>query len=196
MFSLSEALLIMLISLPFYILGKGIYWLKIKPRLNILREILMLLLYLCIIFILTMTVLPKLSIAPDNSVSILQSYSHGDRINMMPFTFINELKEYYQHGLYYSIFFNLAGNIIPFAAVSAACALLWDYFRNFWHILLWGFISTIAIELIQIPLYRGTDIDDVILNILGYILGFLIFLFIDKFIPCIANKLNNKEEKK
>lgn len=196
MFSLSEALLIMLISCPFYLCGRGIYFRKKKLHFNFLREFLMLLLYLCIIFILTMTVIPKIEIAPDNSFSILRTYSHSNRINVVPLSFINEVKDYCQNGLYYSVLFNLAGNIIPFAAVSAACALLWDYFKNIKHILIFGIISSLLIEIIQIPLYRGTDIDDIILNLFGYIFGFLVFLLLNNFLPKFTAMFNKKERTK
>lgn len=196
MFSLSEAMLILLIGLPFYLFGRGIYLKEKKLHFHFFREFLMLMLYLCILFVLTMTVIPKIEIAPDNSISILRTYSHSNRINVVPFSFVNEIKEYYQLGLYYSVIFNLFGNVIPFAAISAGCALLWDYFKSAKHILICGAIASLLIELIQIPLYRGTDIDDIILNLFGYILGFSVYLLLNKIAPKFTALFDKKEKAK
>ena len=51
--------------------------------------------------------------------------------------------------------------------------LLWD--RSNGKVILLGCLASVFIEVCQLFLYRSTDIDDVILNVIGVVLGLLIF---------------------
>lgn len=188
MFDISEAFFLIIILTPVYALVRLLVIRKKKIEKNFLRELSMFLLFVCVCFVLIMTILPKLIIMPDNSVRIMPGSSS---INMKPFSFINEIKSYIDMEIYSAVVFNLFGNIIPFAAISLLCALLFKHFQKFYRVLLYGLAFTIVIELIQIPIARGTDIDDVILNVFGFVLGYLAFKLTAKLFPKLAEKLNN-----
>lgn len=175
MFSLSEALIVSaIITAIFYGILLVVKLIKHK-HINIIRKIFICILVFVTAFIMSMTVIPKIEITPENSISILKPYSHGNRVNFIPFSFVKEIKYYLDNGMYYSILFNLIGNIIPFSAFSFLCVLLFEKLDSFKNILMLGFAFSIIIELLQIPLYRGSDIDDLILNMVGYALGYLFY---------------------
>ena len=192
MYSLPEALFITtIISIISYAILLVIK-LKKHKRLNFDRELFLFCFIFVFSFIISMTIIPKIEISPDNSLSILKPYSHSNRINLIPFAFIKEIKFSLENGLYYNILFNFIGNIIPFSALSFLCALLFNKYVNLKNILLLGFSFSLMIELLQIPLYRGCDIDDLILNILGYAFGYLLSKIIITNYQLFINKI--KEE--
>lgn len=181
MFSLSEALIVSaIITAIFYSILIIAKLIKHK-HINIIREIFICILVFVTAFIMSMTVIPKIEITPENSISILKPYSHGSRVNFIPFSFVKEIKYYLDNGMYYSILFNLIGNIIPFSVFSFLCVLLFEKLESLKNILMLGFAFSLIIELLQIPLYRGSDIDDLILNMVGYALGYLFYkIFLSK----------------
>lgn len=194
MYSLLEALVIASIIT---IIAYGVLLIiKIKKykQINIVREFFIFILIFFTSFIMSMTVIPKIEITPENSLSILKPYSYSNRINLIPFSFVKDIKYYLDNGMYYSILFNLIGNIIPFSVFSFLCVLLFEKLDSLKNILILGFAFSLIIELLQIPLYRGSDIDDLILNMVGYGLGYLFYkkIVLIKY-PAFINESRKKE---
>ena len=74
---------------------------------------------------------------------------------------------------------NFLGNTILFITFGFIIPLLWNISNTRFMII--GFCSSLFIEICQLFLARGTDIDDLILNTFGVIIGLLIYrLFISK----------------
>lgn len=65
-------------------------------------------------------------------------------------------------------------NIILFLPIGFMAALLWENFRNMKNIFLLGLGLSLFIELAQIFTFRATDIDDLIANTFGSVLGYLL----------------------
>lgn len=63
-------------------------------------------------------------------------------------------------------------NILLFVPLGIMLPILWRKFRNLKNALLFGFLMSCAIELLQILTYRTTDVNDLITNTLGTFLGF------------------------
>ena len=82
----------------------------------------------------------------------------------------------------YWLMFMLLGNIIMFMPVGFFPALLWRGWR-WWKALLAGFGTSVSIEFIQFFIGRSTDIDDVILNTIGALLGFWVFCLLRAVFP-------------
>jgi len=59
-------------------------------------------------------------------------------------------------------------------------AALWPTMRSWKRIALAGFCFSLAIELSQLFTNRGTNIDDLIANTLGAVLGYVLFMTVDK----------------
>lgn len=95
--------------------------------------------------------------------------THGG-VNLVPFT------EIFRYQIGSSLFYqNVIGNILIF--------LPFGYFvsgyvkaSKFSHIFFVSLISSATVELVQLQLGRSFDIDDIILNVTGAIVGFLIYI--------------------
>ncbi|SCJ60757.1 Predicted integral membrane protein [uncultured Clostridium sp.] len=76
--------------------------------------------------------------------------------------------------------YNVLGNILLFFPFGFAIPLLFENHNKLFKVTLYGFIASFSIELLQyLTCTNFTDIDDVIFNTVGTLIGFLIFnLFI------------------
>jgi glycopeptide antibiotics resistance protein len=71
---------------------------------------------------------------------------------------------------------NLLGNMVGFIPFGFLLPLLLPWFRNGFKILLSGFLLSLCFETAQLIFDLGVfDVDDLILNTLGCLTGFLIF---------------------
>lgn len=66
---------------------------------------------------------------------------------------------------------NFVGNIVMFMPLGFFPPLLWRK-GKWWKAGLYGLCLSCCIEMCQIPIHRGTDIDDVWLNTLGALVGY------------------------
>lgn len=85
------------------------------------------------------------------------------------------------------VMFLMLANIGIFAPVGFFTALLWRNPR-WWKSLLVGFCSSVTIEFIQIFIGRSSDIDDVILNTVGALVGFWGFWLLRLIAPRFTKK--------
>jgi glycopeptide antibiotics resistance protein len=69
-------------------------------------------------------------------------------------------------------------NVVLFLPLGIILPFLWAEFRNYMSVMLVGAALSLGIELSQLVNNRATDIDDLILNTFGAILGFLIYRLI------------------
>ena len=81
---------------------------------------------------------------------------------------------------------NFLGNIILFMPFGFIIPLLWKVSDK--KVIVIGFCSSLFIEVCQLFLTRGTDVDDLILNTLGVVFGLLFYKLLYK-------KFNNKMDK-
>ena len=79
-------------------------------------------------------------------------------------------------------------NIIFFMPFGFLLPTLWKRFRKFIPTVFAGFIFSLIIEVGQLFTFRATDVDDLIMNTLGTILGFIVF----KIFSIIFKKLSSK----
>ena len=72
--------------------------------------------------------------------------------------------------------YNVIGNILLFIPLGFGIPLLFNKKNKLSKIILYGFTASLTIEVLQLfTPYNFTDIDDIIFNTLGTILGFIIF---------------------
>ena len=92
--------------------------------------------------------------------------------NFVPFASINDLL----HHFYYRVpLRNILGNIILFMPLGFILVLKFKRLNNMMSVVLVGVLSSTCIEIIQLLLpNRAFDIDDIILNTLGTMIGFLV----------------------
>lgn len=74
-------------------------------------------------------------------------------------------------------------NIIMFMPLGFLLPLIWDSFRKPRKVILTGFFMSLGIELCQLFCLRVTDVDDLIMNTIGTVAGYLIWLLWKRIFP-------------
>ena len=152
----------MVIRMIFYKLNK-------KSKVNLKREVLMLM------FLMFITGLYSQAITGDFSIKNINL----GKINVVPFKiFIDTYKEVFIRKNINYFIISFLGNIGMFIPVGLLIPIIWKV--NDKTVILVGFFISLSIELSQLFLNRGTDIDDLIFNTLGTIIGLLIYKIISK----------------
>ncbi len=101
----------------------------------------------------------------------------GQGINLRPFyTIFN----FHRYGRGMASFLNLWGNIFLFIPYAFGLLLLFKRFKNFKSFFRLILTTTLSIEFLQLFVNRSVDIDDVILNLLGALIGYLIYQVLAK----------------
>ena len=78
----------------------------------------------------------------------------------------------------------IIGNFIMLIPFGIYFPLLYKKLSNFFIVIFFGLLLSVSIEFLQlITRYRSTDVDDVLLNTLGVVFGFMIY----KVISTVAN---------
>ncbi|PQZ54173.1 hypothetical protein CQZ94_18295 [Bacillus sp. MYb209] len=98
----------------------------------------------------------------------------GNRTNFIPF---RTLKEYISNMNITSSFINIIGNIIPFIPLGFLIPIVFPIKKTFIKTMIICFIIIMLIENIQLFTYLGSmDIDDVILNQISCMIGYIFYL--------------------
>ena len=106
----------------------------------------------------------------------------GDGINFVPFRTV--LDYYYTFGVRGDLFgVNILGNILIFVPWGFGLLLLWKKNRNLLRLAAFSLSLPIFIEAVQLFIGRSVDIDDVLLNFLGGMLGGLLYFLLAKIFP-------------
>ncbi|MGK9266006.1 VanZ family protein [Bacillus inaquosorum] len=105
--------------------------------------------------------------------------------NFIPFYFFVDV---YHEGLQYYVIRSIGGNLILLLPVGLLFPLLFKKLNNVNRILLTGFFISLFIELAQLSIsvyirsvYRSFDVDDLILNTLGTMIGYWLFCILSMF---------------
>ncbi|TXR59147.1 VanZ family protein [Bacillus sp. AY18-3] len=130
-------------------------------------------------------------------------------INIIPFASI--IKDIGKIGIAYDVDVlfmigliarNVGGNILLLMPLGFLAPIIWDKFKKIKNTILLGLAISISIELLQLTesLFSGwgriTDIDDVVFNVIGSIVGYFIYkitlILASKFNIQVLNKTNSK----
>lgn len=77
-------------------------------------------------------------------------------------------------------------NAVLFIPVGFLLPMVWKKFEKIHHTALWGFLFSLSIEISQILNDRVTDIDDLLMNTMGTLLGYFLFWLLKKRFPKIS----------
>jgi glycopeptide antibiotics resistance protein len=88
-------------------------------------------------------------------------------------------------------FLNIA-NVLLFVPFGFFLPLLWCKYNNIFKTVFFGFSLSLFVEVSQLFNHRVSDIDDLIMNTLGTLFGYLLFMLIKLCILCIHKKTYNK----
>lgn len=92
-------------------------------------------------------------------------------VNLQPFAYM------------FSDFLSSFLNVLLFVPLGIFLPLLWKPYRKLWRAALFGFETSLLIELLQLFTYRATDVNDLITNTFGTLLGWFAGILIAKLVP-------------
>lgn len=134
-----------------------------------------------ILFIIKVGILPIRFIANNELRELIQVTQFEKYFQLIPF---NTIIKIYENGI--NINMQLVGNVLLFFPMPIFIAFFMKNIK-YYKILLISFCTTICLETIQLIINiiirypaRIFDIDDVILNVFGIILGIIVFIVIKK----------------
>lgn len=89
---------------------------------------------------------------------------------------------------------NAVKNVALFVPLGFLLPLLWKQYASAKQTIRFGFAMSLAIELLQLLTLRATDINDVLTNTLGTVIGYVLFYAAAKALPGIRQLLRRKNE--
>lgn len=124
--------------------------------------------------------------------SALEEY----RYNLVPFTEIKRFIRYRKTLGFESFMVNMVGNVLAFSPFGFVLPIISPSSRKFLNIFLLSLELTLTIELLQLLLKVGIfDVDDIILNTLGGVIGYLGFFIGRKILLKIDKNYSTLREK-
>jgi len=134
-----------------------------KIEFDLKQETINLLFLISVLWIIGMTIFP---------IEIGIHYNYGPTINLVP---LSSIKGLMSHFYYMVPLRNFAGNIILFVPLGIMLTLKFNKLNSVLRVGVTGFLCSTCIEFVQFFLpMRATDVDDIILNTLGTMIGFLV----------------------
>ncbi|MBO3444280.1 VanZ family protein [Clostridium sp. CCUG 7971] len=150
------------------ILYSPVYFILRKKKIPFIKQFSCLLLGFSIFIILVMTIfLGGIDFNPSNRF-----------INFVPFKFLIET---YDMG-YKAMMSQVVANIIMFIPIGLLLPIVLKKCREFKYTCLYALLFTFLIEFVQYFIGRSCDIDDIIMNFIGSVLGYGIYKLFDKII--------------
>ncbi|MDD6488423.1 MAG: VanZ family protein [Clostridia bacterium] len=161
-----DGLPVSLLFVPIYLFLRLVFLTNHKQknladRINFYREIIMLCFFVFMVHLFVQTFIVNIG---------------ANQINLIPFKIIiQQIQEMSLNQYTYGIFIlNIIGNVTIFAPIGIFAPYLFK--TDFRHTALLGFLISLTIEGGQLPLPRTSDVDDLILNTTGTIVGYGIYM--------------------
>jgi len=166
----------MILAIPIYLIVRGIIIKKNNKKINLYHELTLFIFVLFIVGLFSQTIIPKFEFGV-NGFGIVKNGVH--KTNLIPFRVLFETyREVFINGYIEYFLINFLGNIILFIPFGFVIPLLWNVSNR--KVIVIGAYISFFIEISQLLLARGTDVDDLILNTSGVILGLLLYKLLYK----------------
>lgn len=111
-----------------------------------------------------------------------------ETINLIPFkVFVDSYREFFYNNNPAYFIINFIGNIVIFIPLGLFPPLLWYNF-SLKKVIFIAFSSSLFIEISQLWIGRETDIDDILLNTFGGLLGYLFFKLLNQYFSSFTAK--------
>ena len=172
----------MIVALPFYLIARVVFLKRKRKRVELMRESMLALFVLYIVGLASQTIIPRwdAGMMADTGKFYFDVYLYNGiaHVNLIPF---HTISQYFfttnvnvdnWGGL---SLVNIVGNMLVFSPIGIFVPILWSRMSSFSKILFLGLGITCFIELIQLFIGRSTDIDDVILNVIGVLIGYSMY---------------------
>ena len=145
-----------------------------QDRFSWKRELQLLLVYICIVVVTRFTFFPFSRVDGQIQPLLLDPEAiFPPRINLMPFVYL------FDYPVFREALRNLIGNTAMFIPLGIVWPSVFRKLDSHGKVIAAGMGYSLLIELVQLPLYdRGSDIDDLILKSLGFLMGYGIWLLV------------------
>lgn len=179
MFYVTYAQMVLIVS-AIWIIIRSICAIRYK-KISLKREAQLLLVYICIVVVVRFTFCPFGTVNGQIQPLIFDSANILPlKVNLIPFVYL------FDYPTMREALLNLIGNTAMFIPLGIVWPSVFKKLDNAAKAILAGFGFSLAIEIVQLPFYgRTSDIDDLILNTVGYLIGYGIYRFV-KF--CLTKK--------
>ncbi|MGN0153389.1 MAG: VanZ family protein [Lachnospiraceae bacterium] len=105
----------------------------------------------------------------------MEGYSQY-RYNLVPFREIIRFVKYRSYIDFFSVVVNLIGNVVAFMPFGALIRWVVDKKMRWYQAMGYTFLFSLCVELLQLTAKVGVfDVDDLILNTIGGLLGFFVY---------------------
>lgn len=141
------------------------------------RELQLLLVYICLVVVVRFTFCPFGKV--DGKIQPL--LFDGEkifplRLNYKPFLYL------FDYPTIREALLNLIGNIAMFVPLGIVWPGVFQRLNTHGKVIAAGLGVSLTIEVLQLPFFdRATDVDDLILNTLGFVVGYGIYLLVKRF---------------
>ena len=166
--------MVIAISVIWFII-RAICALKAKG-IDIKRELQLLLVYICIVVVVRFTFCPfgkvngKIQPLLFDAGKIFPLW-----VNFKPFIYL------FDYPTMREALLNLIGNIAMFIPLGIVWPAVFKKLNSYWKVVVAGVGVSLSIEILQFPFFnRASDVDDLILNTLGFLMGYGIYLLMKK----------------
>ena len=170
---------VMLLTMPLWLLLRTLWQVRKEQSPRWGRELLLAMFCLYLIGLASQTLIGS-SLRPEGMglwEYARSRWQQGWSINLEPGFTIRSMLEKGSRG---QKMLNLAGNVLIFAPLGFFAPLLGKSLRRWWAALGLSAAVSLLIEFLQLFLGRSVDVDDLILNTLGGLLGYLLFCLLPK----------------
>lgn len=156
-----------LVRVLFAIKNKGIQW---------KREVQLILVYVCIIVVARFTFFPFFKVNGEIQPLVFEAAkAFPFRINLVPFVNL------FDYPSMKDILINVIGNTTMFMPIGVIYPIVYKKLNTAPKVLLAGIGLSLCIEILQLPFYdRVTDIDDLLLNSIGFSIGYFVYVMVKK----------------
>lgn len=169
---------------PIYILVRSLWLRRKKGQISLSREVVLGL------FVVFMFALLCMTFQGDKGSWLTypkaaERIRNGIGVNFVPF---KTIRSYLRHSFDREIVIvNIVGNILLFIPWGFCLPLLWRRYRSVFRFIRAAVLLPIFIEFCQLFIGRSVDIDDVILNFAGAIMGGLFYWGMGKCFSSVKN---------
>ena len=157
----------------FWLVIRSVVWIK-QRHIDWKREAVLLLMYINLAVIIRFTFFPMSKV--DGQVQPLVfdiATAFPFRVNLLP------LVNLFDYDSKRDLLVNVIGNVAMFIPSGIVLPIIYKRLDTFLKVLLAGGSISLCIEIIQLPFsVRATDIDDLILNVVGVVMGYGIYALI------------------
>jgi len=184
MIQITYTFMVFLISV-IWIFVRILVW-KRNNDINWKREMQLVLVYICLV------VVARFVFCPFSKVNGMIQPLIFDSDKMLPFRInLVPLVHLFDYIITGEAWLNLIGNTAMFVPIGIIWPVAYKELNTHKKVVAAGVGFSLLIEILQLPFYdRVTDIDDLIMNSTGFILGYIIYLITRK---CLGGNRNGKK---